>query len=162
MTMADKIVVMRAGRIEQTGAPLDLYDRPANVFVASFIGSPSMNLIPGTIKGGMVEIDGPAGDAAARLPIPADANAQDGQAVLYGIRPEHLALAETGQPGTLTATVAVIEPTGAETHVMLRHNKQDITAAVRNRVTLSAGDHVALEPNTTLAHLFDKQSGQRL
>jgi multiple sugar transport system ATP-binding protein len=79
MTMADKIVVMQGGRIEQVGAPLDLYDRPANVFVAAFIGSPSMNLIEGRVSGGMVEVSG------ARLPLPPGVSADEGREVIYGI-----------------------------------------------------------------------------
>ena len=100
MTMADKIVVMQAGRIEQVGAPLDLFDRPANVFVAGFIGSPSMNILKGKVSGGAVDVSG------VRLPMPAGAKASDGQEVLYGIRPEHLELSEGG----FAADISVVEP----------------------------------------------------
>src|SRR6188474_337088 len=97
MTMADKIVVMRDGVVEQTGAPLDLYDRPVNTFVAGFIGSPAMNMLAGTAR--------KAGDAfnvqfadGITLPMPAGARAAEGQPVLYGLRPEHCALAAIGLP----------------------------------------------------------------
>ncbi|WP_149588294.1 ABC transporter ATP-binding protein [Tabrizicola flagellatus] len=152
MTMADRIVVMQGGRIEQVGAPLDLYDRPANTFVAAFIGSPSMNLLEGRIGGGMVEV------AGARLPLPAGAQAGEGREVIYGIRPEHLALAGEG----LSGTVAVVEPTGSETHVVVRLEGRELTAVFRNRVAFGPGDRITLAPDAGLAHLFDKATGQRL
>src|SRR5207249_11328793 len=91
MTMADRIVVMRDGVVEQSGDPLALYDAPTNVFVAGFIGSPAMNLVPGVarVDGGAASVEF---DGGVRLPMPADARAADGQPVLYGMRPEHCAL----------------------------------------------------------------------
>src|ERR1700742_2291422 len=107
MTMADKIVVMHDGLVEQIGAPLDLYDRPDNLFVAGFIGSPAMNFLNGTIRAnGRLEFEGASG---VRLPLAAPA-AWNGRAVTCGIRPEHFALAEDGA----AAEIQVIEPTGAE------------------------------------------------
>ncbi|NHB78129.1 ABC transporter ATP-binding protein [Rhodobacter calidifons] len=152
MTMADRIVVMQGGRIEQVGAPLDLYDRPANTFVAAFIGSPSMNLLDGRIAGGMVEV------AGVRLPLPEGAQAEEGCAVIYGIRPEHLALADAG----LSGTVAVVEPTGSETHVVVRLQGRELTAVFRNRVGFGPGATITLAPDAAVAHLFDKATGQRL
>src|SRR5215217_4305856 len=106
MTMADKIVVMNAGKVEQIGAPLDLYDRPANQFVAGFIGSPSMNFVSGTITAeGFVT-------TGSTLPLPASAG-QNGTKAVYGIRPEHLTLDATG----IAATVSLVEPMGSETQV---------------------------------------------
>ena len=152
MTMADRIVVMQGGRIEQVGAPLELYDRPANTFVAAFIGSPSMNLLDGRVSGGMVDV------AGASLPLPAGAQAGEGREVIYGIRPEHLALADGG----LSGTVAVVEPTGSETHVVVRLEGRELTAVFRNRVAFGPGDRITLAPDAGLAHLFDKATGQRL
>src|SRR5208337_1869304 len=127
MTMADKIVVMRDGVVEQIGDPLSLYDRPNNTFVAGFIGSPAMNLVPGTARlngdGGRVEFDG-----GVTLPLPTGARAADGQAVLYGIRPEHCLLADAAG---LPAEVVVVEPTGADTQLYCRFNRQEITSLVR-------------------------------
>src|SRR5260370_20696223 len=102
MTMADKIVVMRDGVVEQTGDPLDLYDHPANTFVAGFIGSPAMNMIPGTARmaGGGPRVE--FGDGVA-LPLPEDARAQEGQQVLYGLRPEHCPLRRSGLPNDASA-----------------------------------------------------------
>src|SRR5688500_15389922 len=108
MTMADRIVVMHDGIVEQVGAPLELYDRPANLFVAAFIGSPSMNLLKGTITAGGFETEG-----GTIWPIgshPADSN---GKAAVFGIRPEHIQLDSNG----LEAEVVVVEPMGSETQV---------------------------------------------
>jgi len=158
MTMADRIVVMRDGIVEQSGNPLELYDAPVNTFVAGFIGSPAMNLVPGVarVNGGapIVEFDG-----GVRLPMPSAARAADGQPVLYGMRPEHCAVA--GSDG-LPAEVVVVEPTGADTQLFCRFNGQEVTSLVRDRVDCRAGDHIGLVPDVTRAHLFDAASGARL
>ena len=158
MTMADRIVVMRDGIVEQTGTPLDLYDTPVNIFVAGFIGSPAMNLVPGVARvngaAPVVEFDG-----GVRLPLPSSARASDGQPVLYGMRPEHCVLSPGGG---LPAEVVVVEPTGADTQLFCRFNGQELTSLVRDRVTCKAGDHVALAPDVDRAHLFDAKSGVRL
>ncbi len=152
MTMADKIVVMQGGRIEQVGAPLELYDRPANTFVAAFIGSPSMNMIAGVVQGGAVR----AGEAL--LPLPPGMPVAEGREVIYGVRPENLGLSETGIKGT----VAVVEPTGSETHVVVRIEGRELTAVFRDRVSLRPGQAVTLAPTDAAGvHLFDKASGMR-
>ncbi len=151
MTMADKIVVMQAGRIEQVGAPLDVYDRPANRFVAEFIGSPSMNLVEGVARAGGVEV------AGVLLPVAGPAP-EDGRRVVYGIRPEHLDLAEDG----FAATVAIAEPTGAETLVYFRFAGGEIVAVFHDRHDLRPGQEVRLRPRAERAHLFDPQTGERL
>jgi multiple sugar transport system ATP-binding protein len=154
MTMADKIVVMRDGRIEQMGKPLELYDAPCNRFVAEFIGSPAMNLLPGVARRGGVEVDG-------RL-LPAEgASLADGRAVVYGVRPEHLDLVDPAGEG-FPATVAVVEPTGAETLVYLRFAGADVVAVFRDRHDLAPGQVVHLRPRPDKAHLFDPESGVRL
>jgi multiple sugar transport system ATP-binding protein len=158
MTMADRIVVMRDGVVEQSGDPLELYDRPANTFVAGFIGSPAMNMVPGTarVNGGAPVIEFGPGVA---LPVPRGARVADGQSVLYGMRPEHCALAD--REG-LPAEVVVVEPTGADTQLFCKFNGQELTSLVRDRVSCRAGDRVALLPDAARAHLFDASSGQRL
>ena len=154
MTMADRIVVMRDGLVEQQGAPLDLYDCPANTFVAGFIGSPAMNMIPGTVRaGGRVELAG-----GATLPLPPSAKAAEGQPVLYGMRPEHCALADEGLP----VEVIVVEPTGADTQLYCRFGTQEVSAVLRDRTTVNAGERVALRPDLARSHLFDASTGQRL
>ncbi|HXR55544.1 MAG TPA: sn-glycerol-3-phosphate ABC transporter ATP-binding protein UgpC [Casimicrobiaceae bacterium] len=158
MTMADRIVVMRDGVVEQSGNALDLYDRPVNTFVAAFIGSPAMNLVPGVarVNGGAPTVEFEGG---VRLPVPMNARATDGQPVLYGMRPEHCALAASDG---LPAEVVVVEPTGADTQLFCRFNGQEVTSLVRDRVACRAGDRVALAPDLARAHLFDAATGTRL
>ncbi|RUX75553.1 MULTISPECIES: sn-glycerol-3-phosphate ABC transporter ATP-binding protein UgpC [unclassified Mesorhizobium] len=155
MTMADKIVVMRDGRIEQVGAPLELFDRPANLFVAGFIGSPSMNLLKGTMRKG----DKPGVDIAGTLfPIGSGNAAQDGQAVVYGVRPEHLEIHPDGVP----AKISVVEPTGSETLVFLRFGEGEMVALFRERHDFKPGDTLKLKPRLDQIHLFDAETGKRL
>ena len=149
MTMADRIVVMRDGRIAQQGAPLDLYDRPDNVFVAGFIGSPSMNLIPGVVRGQSVIAGGVA------LPCQ---GGEEGRRVVWGVRPEHLDLVDIG----IAATMVVVEPTGSETHVVLRIGTQDAVAVFRERHAFRPGDVIHLAPRPGLVHLFDEATGLRI
>ena len=155
--MGDKIVVMKDGRIEQTGSPLDLYDHPANLFVAGFIGSPAMNFLPGTLR----RADGAArvelGDGT-RLAAPANAGGVDGQAVVMGMRPEHLTLAQSGIP----SKVVVVEPTGADTFVACRHEGADFSVVFRERHDFAPGTTIHLQPDLLHAHLFDAGSGKRL
>jgi multiple sugar transport system ATP-binding protein len=157
MTMADRIVVMREGHIAQIGAPLELYDRPGNIFVAGFIGSPAMNLLPGVVEragGAAVVVDG------ARLTVPDRPGLEAGRKVVFGIRPEHLVLAPEGGFG---ARVVVVEPTGPETHVVLRVGEaRDLTAVFRERHAFAPGDAVHLAPVPELIHLFDAETGVRI
>ena len=155
MTMADKIVVMRDGIVEQTGTPLELYDHPANQFVAGFIGSPSMNFLPGIVKGNQVELDG-----GALLPMPVNAKAADGQKVVYGTRPEHIDMAGDGE-GVATEVV-VVEPTGADTQVFTKIAGVEVTSVFRERHDFKPGAMIRLKPDVTRAHLFDAASGIRL
>jgi multiple sugar transport system ATP-binding protein len=158
MTMADKIVVMQDGIVEQMGAPLDLYDRPDNKFVAGFIGSPAMNFLDGEIKmngGGAPWVETANG---SKLPITAVPAGSDGRPVTYGIRPEHLEFADDG----IEAEVVVIEPTGSETQLVARVGTQEIIAIFRDRRAVKPGDIIHLRPRPSAAHLFDKDTGKRL
>jgi multiple sugar transport system ATP-binding protein len=157
MTMADKIVVMHDGRIEQIGAPLDLYDDPANLFVAGFIGSPAMNFIEGTLdtKGGAPVVVAADGTRLPLMSAPASAN---GTKVVYGTRPEHIMLADDGLP----AEVVVVEPTGAEVQVLARLAGVEISAVFRERHPLRPGETIHLKPRADLALVFDKQTGNRI
>ncbi|MFY9514237.1 MAG: sn-glycerol-3-phosphate ABC transporter ATP-binding protein UgpC [Rubrivivax sp.] len=158
MTMGDQIVVMKDGRIEQTGSPLELYDRPANLFVAGFIGSPAMNFIPGTLRrnGGTARVELADGTALAAPPGSAGS---DGQPVIFGTRPEHLALAANGGIAT---QVAVVEPTGADTFVSCRHQGREVAVVFHERHAFEPGSTIHLQPDLQRAHLFDAGSGRRL
>ena len=156
MTMADKIVVMHDGVVEQVGAPLDLYDKPNNLFVAGFIGSPAMNFLDGKVvrdDGAWFEMD-----SGRRLPLLSTTAAKEGQRVVYGVRPEHLHASANGTE----AEVVVVEPTGAEVQVFANLDGHSITAVLRERLALKPGETVRLEPEMELVHLFDKESGQRV
>ena len=156
MTMADKIVVMHDGIVEQIGAPLELYDKPNNLFVAGFIGSPAMNFLTGVIRAnGAVEFEGPAG---TRFPLVAAPVGSDGRAVIYGVRPEHFTIADDGAE----AVVQVVEPTGSEIQIIAKLGGADIVAAFRQRLSFKPGDKIRLKPDPQCVHLFDAASGQRL
>ena len=149
MTMADKIVVMHGGRVEQIGAPLDLYDRPANLFVAGFIGSPAMNLLRGRVE--------PEGFAIGGAHLPLPPNAVAGEAV-YGIRPEHWRI----DPAGVLAEVTLVEPTGSETQVVARIGDTPILCAFRERITARPGERIPVSPDAATVHMFDGASGMRL
>ena len=154
MTMADKIVVMNGGRVEQIGTPLELYDRPANQFVAGFIGSPAMNFLPG-----MVEAAGFRAEGGSLWPLaPAAAANANGRHAVYGVRPEHLQIAEGGVP----LMVQILEPTGAETQVHGRLGALPIMGAFRERITAQPGEPIAVTADPALVHLFDHETGARL
>jgi multiple sugar transport system ATP-binding protein len=156
MTMADKIVVMHDGIVEQMGAPLQLYDHPVNKFVAGFIGSPAMNFLDGKLVGdGVPHVETANG---SRLPLVASRAGLDGKPVIYGIRPEHLEFADDG----IEADVVVVEPTGSETQIVARIGQQDLIAVIRDRRPVKPGDKIRLRPNPAAAHVFDKETGQRL
>jgi multiple sugar transport system ATP-binding protein len=156
MTMADKIVVMHDGIVEQIGTPLDLYDKPGNQFVAGFIGSPAMNFLKGSVKAnGSASFQGPNG---VKLPLAAAPPNSEGRPVVYGIRPEHFTIADDGAE----AEIVVVEPTGSETQVFAKLGGEEIVAVFRERHKFEPGDKVRLRPDPALVHLFDEASGKRL
>ena len=152
MTMADKIVVMSAGHVEQIGTPLDLYDEPQNLFVAAFIGSPSMSLLDAKMVEGGFQVPGQALITAE--PAPWHSAGRD---VVVGIRPDNFTLRETG----LALEVTVTEPTGAETQVAGHIAGIPVTCLFRDRVSGRYGDTLHVVPNGPL-HVFDKETGRRL
>jgi multiple sugar transport system ATP-binding protein len=157
MTMGDKIVMLNGGKVEQTGAPLELYDRPANVFVAGFLGSPAMNFVEGAIE---IE-DGPRLrlDGGVSAPIAKAAHAWNSRPVVYGIRPEDVRLdPEAGVP----ATVIAVEPTGYETHVLFKLAQKDIVAIIRERAAFAPRDVINISLASPVAHFFDPATGLRL
>ena len=159
MTMADRIVVMHDGVIEQIGTPLELYDRPDNLFVAQFIGSPAMNIMQGTLR----RINGNAHVETAdgiRWPLGAPM-ADEGRSVSYGVRPDHLELAPSAERG-VPGEIVVVEPTGSETELVVRIGDAQVIVETRGRATLQPGDKVTFTVNPANVHLFDQASGARL
>jgi len=153
MTMADKIVVMHDGLVEQIGAPLELYDRPANRFVAGFIGSPAMNFLPARVNGASISFS-----AGVDFSLPIKVRLETNREIVLGIRPEHLEIAADG----FEAEVVVIEPTGSETQLFARVGGQEIVAVFRERHEFAPGQRIRLRPQADRAHLFDSSSGQRI
>ena len=151
MTMADRIVVMQGGRVEQIGTPLELYDNPANRFVAGFIGSPAMNFIEGGIEAGGFRDKG-----GSLWPLPPGITSN--RPAVYGIRPEHLHLMQGGIP----MRVGVLEPTGSETQVTGDIGGSPILGAFRERLTAAPGDIIGIGTEGRLAHLFDHETGTRI
>jgi len=152
MTMADKIVVMHDGIIEQIGTPLELYDNPANLFVAGFIGSPAMNILGGRIEAGQfVAADGTRLALAGSVP-------PDAGEVHLGIRPEHFLLASDGIP----AEILTVEPTGSETLVVMRFAGHEVTGVFRERIAQKPGDTISVATDPARTHLFDAKSGKRI
>jgi len=157
MTMADKIVVLHGGQVEQIGSPLELYDRPANLFVAGFIGSPAMNTLSGrVISSGTKPIF--QSDDGIRLPLEAAPTGTVGRTVACGFRPEHLRVTPDG----VAAEVVVVQPTGSETQVALKLGKTDVTAVFRDRFWAKPGEIINVAPQPDLIHLFDGETGNRL
>lgn len=158
MTMADRIVVMSQGKILQVGAPLDLYDRPANKFVAGFLGSPSMSFITGEVfsDGYESRFRTSEGEEMILSDSKIDRKAGSGNAEA-GIRPENFVISEIGKGVTLV--VEVIEPTGPETHIYGRIAGEPVRAVFRERVHLKSGDRLPVSAAPNHIHLFDKASG---
>ncbi|MEO0820083.1 MAG: sn-glycerol-3-phosphate ABC transporter ATP-binding protein UgpC [Pseudomonadota bacterium] len=160
MTMADKIVVMQGGHVEQIGAPLELYDRPNNLFVAGFIGSPAMNFLRGraSLNGaaanGMAAVVTPEGE---HVPVSRVPGLEEGREVVLGIRPEHLMLTDEGEG--FGAEVVVTEPTGSEVQVIGKHGEDEIVAVFRERFMPEPGARLRFRPDAERIHLFDAASG---
>jgi len=150
---------MHDGIVEQIGAPLELYDNPANTFVAGFIGSPAMNFLSGTVT----RADGAPAVATKDgllLPVPPTVGAREGAEVVYGFRPEHLTLSMNG--AGLPALVDVVEPTGADTLVYCKMAGRPICAEFTERHAFTPGQQVRLLPRLDAVHLFEEASGRRL
>ncbi|MDP9839820.1 multiple sugar transport system ATP-binding protein [Neorhizobium huautlense] len=156
MTMADRIVVLNGGRVEQIGAPLDLYDRPANQFVAGFIGSPSMNFLTGTIT----EQGFQTSDVV--LPLPASKGTVMGQAIVYGIRPEHFRLNDHPGRASVSAEIVLIEPMGSETQVTMRLGDTQVIGVFRERISGTTGDIINISLDIDAIHLFSGDGAIRL
>jgi multiple sugar transport system ATP-binding protein len=156
MTMADQIVVLNAGRVEQIGSPLELYDRPANLFVAGFLGSPAMNFLAGTLDRSSGTLRLASGLAIKVGDFPAGL---DGRRVVFGIRPEHLRI--VGDDG-LTATAGLVEPTGSETHIVFEAGGETLVGVFRDRLDVGTNDTIGLAFAEGQGHFFDPDDGRRL
>ena len=155
MTMADKIVVMNEGLVEQTGAPLDLYDKPVNIFVAGFIGSPSMNLFNASINSNSINLG-----SAGSIPITRNTTSENNLDITLGIRPSHMDISKNGEG--LKFQIDVIEPTGADSLVYGRINDTECCVQTSERLNLKSGEIIHILPNEDNLHFFDKQSNERI
>jgi multiple sugar transport system ATP-binding protein len=153
LTMADRIVVLRSGVIEQIGTPIELFDRPVNTFVAEFIGSPSMNLFAGRVEGARVVLD--RGGVVEQ-----QTKAVEGQRVLIGIRPDHFALSEAAE--AIRGTVEVVESLGTQMQIGLRDGEATFNAILNERLATSPGATLGFVPRPGMVHLFDAETGLRL
>jgi multiple sugar transport system ATP-binding protein len=160
MTMGQKVVVLRDGRVEQAGTPLELYDLPDSIFVASFIGSPAINMMNATIgaDGKYLDLRG----SQSRLPVPGSYSAFAGREVVVGIRPEYLEVAPRDTVDALPATVRAVETTGSDTTVICDSPVGQILVSSKSRSPLHMGEEVALHVADGKALLFDKQTERRL
>ena len=157
MTMADRIVILRDGNVEQIGTPLELFDVPVNVFVAGFIGSPSMNLIEGRLV-----LDGDQPNVAVeggRLPA-LDSGGRHDQQITCGVRPEHFRIGNEGEG--IRVEVVIVEPTGSETLVLCRGGDKDVQLRLNERRSFTRGEPLWLSAPAELVHLFDAQTGLRI
>ena len=160
MTMADRIVVMNTGIIEQVGTPDELYEHPANLFVAGFIGSPSMNLLDGMIE---ADANGLSVDHQGHsLPIVPFQAARSGMEVVCGVRPEHVDVVADGSPQARNATIDVVERTGPGRNVVLDFAATRVTATIDNKTPLSVGQKVEIVFQAEEVHLFDRATGNNL
>jgi multiple sugar transport system ATP-binding protein len=158
LTMADRVVVLRDGVIEQLGTPIELYDSPANVFVAEFIGSPAMNMLPARLK-----VDGSRRaaliDGNQVIELAPTLPGKEGQEILLGIRPEHLNI---GGGMGLSGKVALVEPLGAQVQIISEVAGRSVTVLVNERVLPEVGSPITLSPKPASIHAFDAESGRRL
>src|SRR5450432_3935651 len=159
LTMADRIVVLRDGTIEQIGTPLELYDSPGNVFVAEFIGSPAMNLLPARLKrsgsqrAAMIE-------SGTVIQLPDAFGGEEGQEVLLGIRPEHLSVGEGA--GGFSGRVALVEPMGGQVQIVFEVAGRRVIVLLNERILPPLGSELSLRARPAALHAFGAASGRRL
>ncbi|WP_226781389.1 ABC transporter ATP-binding protein [Oceaniglobus trochenteri] len=160
LTMADRIAVLNAGRIEQLGTPMELYAAPVNRFVAGFIGSPAMNFLPAVVQGDALHLDGGAGVLA----LPQGHGLEDGRAVTAGLRPEHLRRQDGAGASDhgLSGSIEQVEPTGSQTHAAVRCHDHLLQVVFEGMIPLVVGDPVTLGVDTANLYLFDPDDGRAL
>lgn len=158
MTMADRVVVMKDGFIEQVGSPLELYDMPCNKFVAGFIGAPSMNFLDAEVVKSDQGLS--ASVSGVLIPIPEETKTSIGDSIVIGIRPEHITLSQDS--GLVKATVSIVEPTGAETMVDCTFAGNNLQIIVKDRVDFDFEDTIYFSMDANKVHVFNANSGLRL
>jgi sn-glycerol 3-phosphate transport system ATP-binding protein len=158
MTLGQRLIVMNAGRAEQIGRPIEVYERPATVFVAGFIGSPAMNMLPAKLAADARSVELDSVRLAVNAPSP-----HAGRQVTLGIRPEHIVQGQ-GQPGAFPLAVDFVEPLGADTlaHGFLGSGRVPLTVRLPGNARVMAGDTLSLVAAPETLHLFDEKTGERL
>lgn len=160
MTLADRIVIMNKGTIEQVGTPAEIYHNPASIYVAGFIGSPAMNFLPGTLNVAQSAVVLPGGEA---IPIPSDkAAARDGLQVQIGLRPEEITLSERGVSGALTTRLDFVEELGPNRLYHLLYEDLSLSVLSTQTLDLPSGTPVDIHVPPEAVHIFDGQSGRKL
>jgi multiple sugar transport system ATP-binding protein len=162
MTLADRIAIMKNGVIQQLDTPHVIYNKPVNLFVAGFIGSPSMNFLKGTISGGTVQVDGlsiPLGTYAFEGAVPAD-----GTPVVLGVRPEHIDIGAAGNahPFSTDAEIEIVEPMGSDTLGWTKIGKTPAIFRVDSEIDLKVGQKLRIGFDPARGSLFHAESGERL
>ncbi len=155
MTLAHRMIVMNAGLAEQIGAPMEVYDNPASIFVAGFIGSPAMNFLPGKIRGAVIEV---GENISVPLPLAAKEKVQDGQMVTLGVRPEHFAVAAAGLPFRVESAEAL----GADSLIHGHIAGHGIVVRVDGHARHANGEALMIAPMADKLYFFDTQSGKRI
>jgi sn-glycerol 3-phosphate transport system ATP-binding protein len=160
MTLGDRLMIMNGGRVEQIGSPLEIYERPASVFVGGFIGAPAMNFLDATVSEGGRALQ----IGVERVALPQALPAPGGRPLTLGLRPEHLALARDGAPGTLQIDAVLIEALGADTvvHGRIAGDGAELTIRLAGTIKVAAGDRLSVTADPERLHLFDSATGQRL
>lgn len=161
MTLADEIVIMKDGKLHQIGSPFDVYEKPANMFVAGFIGSPAMNMIEGELREKNGRYGGDFGICFFPIPKRVAENFSSHKIVL-GVRPEHIIVEENKMPKSISAKVEVIEPLGREYILLINVDGVLLTVNTRLRKPLKTGDNVWIKFNEDKLHFFDKKTTSRV
>ena len=155
MTLAHRMIVMNAGRAEQIGTPMEVYENPASVFVAGFIGSPAMNFLPGTGEAdGRIAVDG-SGALAGAMPV------ASGRKIMIGVRPEHLT-PSSPSAASIVGSVEMVEALGADTLVHVAVAGRSVIARLQHGTHAVVGEPIALATAPERVYLFDVESGRRL
>tara|TARA_B100000378_G_scaffold134852_1_gene108933 strand:+ start:3033 stop:4109 length:1077 start_codon:yes stop_codon:yes gene_type:complete len=161
MTMADKIVVLNEGHIEQVGSPDDLYDKPINSFVASFIGSPSMNLLSGTVVSQKGKKYFQSKNNSLFL-LPENSNVKEGQKIIFGFRPEHVDINSSTSEDAITVKVKVDQPTGSQSLVFVNLGEEELCFDVLKSYSLKPGKEFKMNPQLQHIHTFNIETGKRI